>query len=389
MIRALLSPLCALVVLPVTALIAQDATPPAPAAPPTATTEPVARLLQAGDPAPALQCGEWVQGDAVKEFEKGKVYVLEFWATWCGPCKTAIPHLNDLHKKYQDKGLVVIGQNCGERDEAKVKPFLQEMGDKMTYRVALDDKSKSKDGAMSATWMRAAGRNGIPCSFVVGTEGKLLWIGHPMQLTEPLVEEMLANKFDAEAVRAKQEKEQAAAMAVREQITAVTKAVREKNWDEAAKAVDELAAIVPEAQKPIVPAMKLDIAVGRGDVEGALAQAQAVVASVPEQNRGIMQANVARRLIAAETPDPKLLQAALAMATEACAGKGSKNVGAFLTLADIQEKMGRKDEAASSLGKAVELAPDQLKPRLQKRLDALQGKGGEPQAPAAGGPKPD
>ena len=81
MIRALLSPLCALVVLPVAALIAQDATPPAPAAPPTATTEPVARLLQAGDPAPALQCGEWVQGDAVKEFEKGKVYVLEFWAT--------------------------------------------------------------------------------------------------------------------------------------------------------------------------------------------------------------------------------------------------------------------------------------------------------------------
>jgi len=395
MIRSILSPLCGLALLPATALVAQQATPAAPVAPAqapaptTVTTPPVAKLLQAGDPAPALQCGEWVQGDAVKEFEKGKVYIVEFWATWCGPCKAAIPHLNDLHKKYQDKGLVVIGQNCWERDEAKVKPFLQEMGDKMTYRVAMDDKSKSKAGAMAETWMHAAGKNGIPCSFVVGTEGKLVWIGHPMELNEQLVEDILANKFDAEAFRAKQEKEQAAAMAIREKITAVTNALRAKNWDSASKAVDELAAIVPENQKQMIPAMRLDIAVGRGDAETALAQAKAVVAAVPEQNRGIMQANVARRLIAAESPDPKLLQAALDMTTEACAKEGSRNFGVYLTLGDVQEKMGRKDEAAKTLGKTLELAPAQIKPRIQKRIDALLGKATEPPAPPAGGPKPE
>src|SRR6185503_8290355 len=81
--------------------------------------------LNVGDPAPKLQIAKWVQGEPVKEFEKGKAYVMEFWATWCGPCRVSIPHLNKLHTKFKDRGLIVIGQDVWEREVNAVAPFVK------------------------------------------------------------------------------------------------------------------------------------------------------------------------------------------------------------------------------------------------------------------------
>ncbi len=150
--------------------------------------------LKVGDPAPKLQTGKWVQGDPVKDFAKGKAYIVEFWATWCPPCRASIPHLNETYNKFKDKGLVVIGQDCYEKDETLVAPFVKKMGDKMTYRVALDDKSSDSKGQMAKTWMEAAGRNGIPSAFLVNTKGVVAWIGHPMELKEETIEDALAGK---------------------------------------------------------------------------------------------------------------------------------------------------------------------------------------------------
>ena len=64
-----------------------------------------------GDEAKALKISDWVKGDAV-DLAKGKgekIYVVEFWATWCPPCLTTIPHLTELQKKFKDQGVVVIG----------------------------------------------------------------------------------------------------------------------------------------------------------------------------------------------------------------------------------------------------------------------------------------
>ena len=150
--------------------------------------------LKVGDPAPKLQTGKWVQGDPVKDFAKGKAYIVEFWATWCPPCRASIPHLNETYNKFKDKGLVVIGQDCYEKDETLVAPFVKKMGDKRTYRVALDDKSSDSKGQMAKTWMEAAGRNGIPSAFLVNTKGVVAWIGHPMELKEETIEDALAGK---------------------------------------------------------------------------------------------------------------------------------------------------------------------------------------------------
>ena len=57
--------------------------------------------LSVGDPAPKLAVKEFVKGEPLKDLEKGKTYVVEFWATWCGPCRTSIPHLTELQKKHK------------------------------------------------------------------------------------------------------------------------------------------------------------------------------------------------------------------------------------------------------------------------------------------------
>ena len=65
--------------------------------------------LKVGDPAPALKATKWLQGTEVKSFEKGKIYIVEFWATWCGPCIVMMPHMSEMQEEYKDKSVTFIG----------------------------------------------------------------------------------------------------------------------------------------------------------------------------------------------------------------------------------------------------------------------------------------
>jgi len=157
------------------------------------------KKLGIGDPAPKLAVKEFIKGKPVKKFEKGKIYVVEFWATWCPPCKESIPHLTELQKKNKD--IIFIGVNVAEDDQSAVKDFVEEMGDEMNYRVALDLVPEGKDkndGKMIKTWMTPAGLNGIPVAFVVNGDGKIAWIGGPKDLEEPL-EKIKSGKWDLKA----------------------------------------------------------------------------------------------------------------------------------------------------------------------------------------------
>jgi thiol-disulfide isomerase/thioredoxin len=156
-----------------------------------------AEVLGIGDAAPKLEVNEFVKGEAVKEFKAGQVYVVEFWATWCGPCRATIPHLSKLQKDYGDK-VVFIGVSVFERDASKVVPFVKEMGEKMEYRVCTDKVGKdddANDGPMAKNWMTASEQEGIPTAFIINGEGKVAWIGHPTQIDKPL-EEVVAGTYD-------------------------------------------------------------------------------------------------------------------------------------------------------------------------------------------------
>ena len=141
----------------------------------------------------ALGKAEWITGAAPAAWEPGKLYVLECWATWCGPCIAAIPHVDELYDKYQDKGLRVIGMNVWEDGKDKVAGFVKTKGDGMSYPVAY----VGKGGDFENTWLKPAGVRGIPHAFVV-KDGKVLLTTHPSQLTEPVIEGLLAGG-DAEA----------------------------------------------------------------------------------------------------------------------------------------------------------------------------------------------
>ncbi|MBX3409088.1 MAG: TlpA family protein disulfide reductase [Phycisphaeraceae bacterium] len=152
--------------------------------------------LKVGDKAPEIQVDSWVKGDAVKAFEPGKVYVVEFWATWCGPCVRAIPHMTETARKHKND-VVVMGIAGSERkpregDDLRLenlKKFVDEKGDAMDYRVGYDS-----DREMVNAWLRAAGQDGIPCTFIVGGDGKIAWIGHPMNMDEPLANALKDSK---------------------------------------------------------------------------------------------------------------------------------------------------------------------------------------------------
>jgi thiol-disulfide isomerase/thioredoxin len=150
-----------------------------------------------GDEAKPLAISDWVKGDAV-DLAKGKgekIYVVEFWATWCPPCLTSIPHLTELQKKFKDKGVVVIGVSGEEKNV--VERFVKKIGDKMDYVVAIDD-----DRATNAAYMKAFGQSGIPHAFVVDKQGRIAWHGHPMSGLDKVVEQLVAGDFDPEKLAA-------------------------------------------------------------------------------------------------------------------------------------------------------------------------------------------
>lgn len=133
--------------------------------------------ISPGDEAPEIKAAGWLNTDPLKlEALRDKIVVVEFWATWCPPCRTSIPHLIKLHDTYKDKGVVVIGLT--DEGAADIASFVTKM--KMTYALGTDSSSGN-----------AYGVRGIPTAFIVAPGGKVVWRGHPMNGLDEAVADAL------------------------------------------------------------------------------------------------------------------------------------------------------------------------------------------------------
>lgn len=130
---------------------------------PSATAAEPAQNATAKQPSPAWELKD-LDGKSVKSSDfAGKVVILDFWATWCGPCRMEIPGFIELQKQYADKGLVVIGVSLDQDGASAVKPFIEKMG--INYPIALGD-----EAVVSAF----GGIEGIPTTFIIDRAGNIV-----------------------------------------------------------------------------------------------------------------------------------------------------------------------------------------------------------------------
>jgi cytochrome c biogenesis protein CcmG/thiol:disulfide interchange protein DsbE len=127
-----------------------------------------------GKKSPEFSVATWLTAEPDR---KGKVVLIDFWATWCPPCRKSIPELNDLQEQFKDD-LVVIG--ISDEAEATVKQFMTST--KMNYTVALDPEKKMN---------RAVHVEGIPHVLIISTDGIVRWQGFPLSGEEPLTADIV------------------------------------------------------------------------------------------------------------------------------------------------------------------------------------------------------
>ncbi|HQR08304.1 MAG TPA: redoxin family protein [Gemmatales bacterium] len=335
-----------------------------------------AETLSVGDAAPKLEVNEFVKGEVVKEFKPGQIYVVEFWATWCGPCRATIPHLSKLQKQYGDK-VTFIGVSVWERDASKVVPFVKEMGEKMEYRVATDKVGKDEDpsdGPMAKNWMTAAEQDGIPASFIVNGEGKIAWIGHPAQIDTAL-EEVVAGTYDMNKAVAKAKKDKAA-KAKFEQLKVDLRKVSKEGPSAVLKVIDAAIKDTPDLEEQ-VGIVKFNVMAADKDTnqDDLLKYGERLVNETYKDDG--MKLNEIAWAFVDPARSTKANKAQIALALKAAqrgvdVSKG-KDHGVIDTLACAHFANGDNAKAIECIEKALKMAPDEQE--YKDRLDMFKKAG--------------
>jgi thiol-disulfide isomerase/thioredoxin len=336
--------------------------------------------LTVGTKAPALDVEHWVQDGhgkfkPVTEFQPGQVYVVEFWATWCGPCRSSMPHLAETQEKYEKEVQIV---SISDEPLGTVTDFLKTkvsdteektFGELTSAYCLTTDPDKSNHAA----YMEAAHQGGIPTAFIVGKDGHVEWIGHPMTMDEPL-KAIVDDKWDREAFRA----EFVAQQKVDAKLQEVGAAFQNGKPKEALSLLDEALTEAPKSAIPQLNRIKLIIMLRSND-DGA-AEFLKTLATDVEDATALNEASwmVYQFSTQVQKVSDDLLAAAVQAAEKAVAGSEGTTQGQALdTLAHLKHLQGDLDAAIKLQTEAVEKAPEQGIKDFLKQLTDEKEKAGE------------
>jgi len=338
---------------------------------------PPAKVLGIDDPAPPINVSEWSLGDPIEGLQPGQVYVVEFWATWCGPCLASMPHISQLQTQYGDQATFI---GITREDAETVNGFLdQEQSPGKTwrellkYRLALD-----AEGATNNAYMRAAEQSGIPTAFLVGRDGKLEWIGHPMGIDGPLAK-VVAGEWDRAAAVAALKKEQIFKTLLRQ----LNSLARAQNWDGALAALDE--AEVQQGPDPKLTTLRMAVLklAGRREELAALESAyvQQIWNDSAELNNFAWQRAIGK--------GDRNLDLALKAAQRGVELTRQEDASILDTLARVHYELGQLDKAIEWQRLAVKVnrgANAEVDATLKLYEEAAASKAGDKPGDAAGEP---
>ncbi|WP_345685598.1 TlpA family protein disulfide reductase [Novipirellula caenicola] len=356
--------------------------------------EPTIEPLTIGSEAPALDIEYWIHdGDGafseVTTFEKNKVYVVEFWATWCGPCISAMPHVVGLQKEFADRGVQIV--SVSSEPVETIEKFLER---EVSGAKASDDSAQTfedltrsyclttdPDRSTSKSYMEAAGQSGIPCAFIVGKSGLIEWIGHPMSMDEPLAK-VVNDDWDRQAFAEEFKEEQRADMVFKEFV----KAMRSNKPNKALKLLDGYIADGKLANR--VSQMKMvKLQVLASDESRADELTAHVTQWLDDESLDAEAVNrlgwtVARYAAAGKINDQETVRATLQKTQSILPNAGELKPFVMDTIAHLQLALGDKAAAIATQTEAIELAEESHKPRLQRFLDELTAEPAADDAPA-------
>lgn len=313
--------------------------------------------LHVGDAPPALTADQWLQGAEVKSFEKGKIYVVEFWATWCGPCIVMMPHMAEMQHDFKEKGVTFIGYSKKDDNNTleKVEAFVKRRGPKLGYTFCFGEEKDVYDA-----WMGAAGQNGIPCCFVVDRDTKIAYIGHPMYL-DLVLPKLVDGKYtpaDAKAVEAAEQ-----------DTNAVFGSFGGKPED-ALKSLANFEKKYPMMDKvPYFVAPKLTNVLKTKKYDDAMVLAKNLIARGRKTSDESLLGTVSSVLSGPETKGQKALRdLSVTAADEALKMAGEKDMRALMGVAQANFAAGNKEKGKEFANKTLAVAETRMKANVGMSL---------------------